>query len=55
MASRQGRFEKLGLSSVRRDWNVLKAVRKFRGNGAPSWPQYLTATNKGRKKYSGRA
>lgn len=51
----QGQYQKSGLSSVRRDWNVLKAVRRYRGTAAPTWTQYLAGTNRGRTQYRGKA
>ena len=51
-AASRGQYQKQGLSSVRRDYNVLKAVRKYRGQSAPSWAEYLRGTGRGRRKYS---
>jgi len=48
------RFAKQGLGSVRRDWNVLRAVRRFRNQGqGPSWEYYLSNTRNGKVKYTG--
>ena len=49
--TKKGTFAKQGLSAVRRDWSVLKAVRKFRGSSAPSWSEYLRVTRRGRVDY----
>ena len=50
--AKKGTFARQGLSSVRRDWSVLIAVRKFRGRSAPSWDEYVRNTNRGRRDYS---
>jgi len=51
-AKGRGPYQAQGLGTVRRDWNVLKAVRRYRGQSAPTWTQYLTNTQKGRVKFS---
>jgi hypothetical protein len=49
-----GKFAAQGLSQVRRDWSVMRAVRRHRGSAAgPSWEEYLRNTNRGRTRYSG--
>jgi hypothetical protein len=49
------KFSKAGLGSVRRDWNVLRAVRRFRGQSlGPSWEEYVRSTQRGRVRYSGK-
>lgn len=52
MATKQsGKYASQGLSQVRRDFNVLKAVRKFRGQSHPSWEEYLRVTRRGLRTY----
>ena len=51
-AAKRGQYQRQGLSSVRRDYNVLSAVRRFRGQSAPSWTEYLRGTQRGRIGYS---
>lgn len=51
-AKGKGQYQKAGLSGVRRDYNVLKAVRRFRGQSAPSWPDYVRTTQRGSKRYN---
>ena len=47
----QGTYQKSGQSALRQNWNVLKAVRRFRGTAAPTWAEYVKSTNNGRKDY----
>ena len=52
---KRNKFSKAGLGSVRRDWNVLRAVRRFRGQSlGPSWEEYVRSTQRGRVRYSGK-
>jgi hypothetical protein len=51
-AAKRGQYQRQGLSSVRRDYNVLSAVRRFRGQSAPSWTEYVRTTQRGSKRYN---
>lgn len=48
-----GRYASQGLGGVRRDFNVLRAVRRYRGQPQPTWNEYLRGTRSGRTTYQG--
>jgi hypothetical protein len=55
MAAKRGTFKAKGLSALRRRWNVLRAVHRFRREPlGPSWDTYVRATQGGRKEFGGK-
>ncbi len=49
---KKGPYQAKGLSKLRRRWNVLRAVRRFRKQPlGPSWESYVRTTQSGRKEF----
>ena len=46
----KGIYQAKGLSALRRRWNVLRAVHRYRNQPlGPSWTSYVRATEGGRR------
>jgi hypothetical protein len=46
----KGTYQAKGLSALRRRWNVLRAVHRYRNQPlGPSWNSYVRSTEGGRK------
>lgn len=51
---KKGEYQAKGLSALRRRWNVLRAVHRFRKQAlGPSWESYVRMTEHGRKSLGG--